>query len=63
MEGVGLRVKNEGKCVSCKCPFDIEGGGGHFKLSSKIRSSSIYKKNLGHLPFLKKHTLSFINST
>ena len=26
MEGVGLRVKNEGKCVSSYCPFDIEVG-------------------------------------
>ena len=41
MEVVGLRVKNEGKCVSSYCPFDIKrgwavvvlfffGGGGHF---------------------------------
>ena len=30
MEGVGLRVKNEGKCVCSYWPFDIEGGWGAF---------------------------------
>ena len=30
MEGVRLRLKNEGKCVSSYCKFDIERGAGSF---------------------------------
>ena len=47
MEGVGLRVKNEGKSISSYCPFDIERGGGFVAILNrlpfilKMRSSSI----------------------
>ena len=53
MEGVRLRVKNEGKCVSSYCLFDIEGGGSHFislvilnclPFILKIRLSSLFEK-------------------
>ena len=47
MKGVGLRVKNEGKCVSGYCPFDIGGGiaiSNRLPFILKIRLSSLFEK-------------------
>ena len=65
MEGVRLRVKDEGKCVSSYCLFYIESGGGEERLQfflskcaslqflKKLSESSIFEKNMSSFGFEK----------